>query len=731
MLENDNNNNNNNIIPTDIDNKKENLIDNEKASKEKDNNINVNNTNKNNLDNKNTSTSTFMNNFNKIFLNKGKKNNKKTKSDEYNNNINLLGDELINKNLDNKDDNSDSNSIVSDEIEEPEIIKANPVDKFRSTIKRVIYKWNTNEWNKLLKLYEERIKEKNSFKYKMKNIFNIKSDLMVIWKLTFSAFNIIFVFIFFLKYIVMDLSKREYKDEETSKKILFLYSMINLMFLFELILSILVIIFNGGSFLTFLKLPLKIYNAIPFQLKKSNIFLLIPKFFRIDLFEKLFSLIESFINSNVAHYVQNYYLKIFITYTNDMFKYLLVFFFYAHCLSSLLCFFYDESGGEKIGYVSALYYTIETFTTIGFGDLSPNNSESLLVMILTLFLGVNFMAVITSNIRYLSNKMRNFNRETSFNEQFEFLVFQIQKSTGKVFPSHLKKLMSLFLLFRRGLAYSEIKSKNKQIFDVCKDKIVKKIHKKLFDYLKEDFSIYFKTCEDDFIFEIFECMKPKMFKANKTIIDYNQKVKGLYFLINGNIFIYDKNNNPVYAIIDNNLFGEYEFISNTKSNYIVKVHPKMAAYGFILKKSDWEKISKKYIISSKKFIETIKLRNKKHNEWILYSLNNNKNKIKNEEIINNNINNINNIDESPNYYGNLKNAINDSSSLKIEDNKNNINKNNINKNIIAAKKKNEKKSNEQVIFLKIDEMYKDLQIFENKLIELKKDMLNEVKIKNF
>ena len=154
----------------------------------------------------------------------------------------------------------------------------------------------------------------------------------------------------------------------------------------------------------------------------------------------------------------------------------------------------------------------------------------------------------------------------------------------------------------------------------------------------------------------------------------------------------------------------------------------MAAYGFILKKSDWEKISKKYIISSKKFIETIKLRNKKHNEWILYSLNNNKNKIKNEEIINNNINNI---DESSNYYGNLKNAINDSASLKIEDNKNNINKNNINKNIIASKKKNEKYSNEQIISLKIDEMYKDLQIFENKLIELKKDMLNEIKIKNF
>ena len=292
-------------------------------------------------------------------------------------------------------------------------------------------------------------------------------------------------------------------------------------------------------------------------------------------------------------------------------------------------------------------------------------------MIITLFLGINFMSLITSNIRYLTKKMKNFNRETSFDEQFEFLIFQIQKSTGKVFPSHLKRLMSLFLLFRRGIAYSEIKNKNKQIFDICRDKIIKKIHNKLFNYLKVDFSSYFKNCEDDFIFEIFQYMKPKMFKANKTIIEYNKNVKGLYFLINGSVFIYDKNNNPVYAIIDNNLFGEYEFISNTKSNYIVKVHPKMAAYGFVLKKSDWENISKKYIISTKKFIDIIKLRNKKHYEWILHSLAKNQNQNQNKNQINiEEINNKENIDKNESIeYDNIVNVINDTVSLKIEKNK--------------------------------------------------------------
>ena len=554
----------------------------------------------------------------------------------------------------------------------------------------------------------------------MKNIFNINSDLMIIWKLTFSAFSIVFVFMFFLKYILMDLSKEKDEYVESSKRILFLYYMINIMFLFELILSILIIIFNGGSIITFFKLPLKIYNAIPFKLKKKNIYLLIPKFFRIDLFNKLFSLIENFINTNVAHYVQNYYLKIFITYTNDMFKYLLVFGFYAHLLSSLLCFFFDKQNTE-LDYISGLYYTIQTLTTIGFGEITPIDIKSLLVMIWTLFLGVNFMSLMTSNVRYLSSKMRDFNRETSFNEQFEFLIFKMQKSTGKIFPSRLKKSMLPYLLFRRGLAFSEIKNNNKRVFDVCRNKNVKKIHEKLFNYLKEDFYIYFNNCEDEFVFKIFECMKPKIFTAKKTIIEYNKNVKGLYFLISGNIFIYNKFEDPVYAIMDNNLFGEYEFISNTKSNYIVKVHPKMAAYGFVLQKLDWELISKKYTESAKKFIETIRLRNIKHNEWISNSLFNSKNKIIKKD-------DIKSVESSNNYIVN-QGAINDSNiTLKSEDNKNK-NKNDL-KTLVKSKSKIYD-INRKEIFIKVVEILKELQIFENNLITFKKKILKNMGQKLF
>ena len=40
-----------------------------------------------------------------------------------------------------------------------------------------------------------------------------------------------------------------------------------------------------------------------------------------------------------------------------------------------------------------------------------------------------------------------------------------------------------------------------------------------------------------------------------------------------------------------------------KTNYSIKTNPRMTAYMFILKKSDWEKISKKYVLSKKNLLK--------------------------------------------------------------------------------------------------------------------------------
>ena len=602
----------------------------------------------NDEENKNLNETSFIDKFKEYFIEqpkKRKKNPKKrAKSKSFLNQF--LGDNEDDDNEENKEKNKLDNNddIVSESsiTEENELINPKEIlfRKKISIIKEMIEKKENNEWNKYLEDFDEKIKENASFKNKMKNVFNINSDFVVIWKATFSVFNVAIVFIFFFKYIFTELIKKKKDDEEEkSIRIETVYRLLNLMFLFECIISILIIIFNGGSKMSYIKLPLKAFNVIPFPLKKENILFLIPKFFRIDLFNKLFSSIETVINANITHYFTNYYLKIFINYTNEMFKYLVIYGLYAHCLSCLLsCFDY-------LKYISGLYYIIQTFTTIGFGEKKFPTIPILFIMIIALFVGIAFFAVVTSNIRYLAQKMRTFNRETSFNEQFEILIFKLQKSTGKVFPSLLKQLMAFYLLFKRGLSFSEIYNENKLIIDNCRNKTVKEIQKNMYEFFKQNLESYFINCEEEFVFELFKYLRPKIFNANKTLINYNDDVNGLYVLINGQVFSYNKNNIPIYTIVDTGMFCEYEFITNQRSNEIIKVHPRVSAYGFIIKKQDWEKISKKHIFSSKKFIEQIMDKKRKHLQWLMSSLRT-KNLINNDIITNNIYENVDNKNEN-------------------------------------------------------------------------------------
>ena len=268
---------NNSISPSDVGSNSEQLIQNTNNNNENnddnENNDNDNENNDNTIDKESASTTrqySFKEKFISTFLNIKIKKKKKKKEDDK-----LIEDEFINKSLEYKNTYTfETESNYSEEIEEPTALK------FRNMVKKVLRIKKNKNWEEFLKEYERKMKQEKSVKFRMKNIFNVNSDFIIIWKLTFSAFNIIFLFIFFLKYILLELAvKKSNEETEKSNRIFFVYCMINIMFTFEFLFSLLIIIFNGGSIFTYIKLPLKLYCIIPFPLQKKYIFCLIPKFF--------------------------------------------------------------------------------------------------------------------------------------------------------------------------------------------------------------------------------------------------------------------------------------------------------------------------------------------------------------------------------------------------------------------------------------------------------------------
>ena len=74
--------------------------------------------------------------------------------------------------------------------------------KKKTIIKGILDLKKQNEWNEFIEEYQKK-KDEKKFSKKLKALFNINSDFMVIWKKSFSIFYMIILYLFFFKYVFL------------------------------------------------------------------------------------------------------------------------------------------------------------------------------------------------------------------------------------------------------------------------------------------------------------------------------------------------------------------------------------------------------------------------------------------------------------------------------------------------------------------------------------------------
>ena len=259
----------------------------------------------------------------------------------------------------------------------------------------------------------------------------------------------------------------------------------------------------------------------------------------------------------------------------------------------------------------------------------------MVLVMITIFIGSNLVILTNCNINFLTTKIHSFSRTTSPRKQLEFFVFRIQASTGKLFPKKLKESLDSFFKFYQGISYDNIKSEYISIFSLFRPKVKENILLESLNFLRIEYQLFFTNCENNFVNFLLSKLKPRIYKENKIIINIGKRVKQLHFLLNGFLFACDINNKHIFDIKNNSIFCDYEFITGFKSEYTIRNHPGIISYGFVIKKKDWDIITKKNIYSTKMFIKLcLKRRNnfmKKINE--IYENNIDiKNVVNNKEI---------------------------------------------------------------------------------------------------
>jgi hypothetical protein len=489
------------------------------------------------------------------------------------------------------------------------------LEKKRSAIKAYLElnkMSDKKELEELQKAFKTKSLKKRPLQDHFKVLFNINSHFVLIWKTIFALFNVVIVFLFFFKYFFLSILKQT--NPQIPINIHICYTIINLTFAFEFLLSIAIIIFNGGSLFTYIKLPLKFIMILPIPLHPDCGYrwLIIFKFARIDLVERLFTIVETICNKAINRFLHNFYIKVFMTYINVLFKYLLIFGLYAHFIGSVFAYYSNNAG-----YLRSVYYTLETFTTIGYGDVAPEPEkiETFLIIILNMFIGVNLFYIITTNIKLLYLKIYQFTRDTSFEKQLENLIFKFQKSSGIVFPRDTKNSMVTYLIKRRGLCFNDLLQKYEDVFKMVRHDVRIEIREKLFQSLLKKYEVFFEGCKKDFKYEIFENLRPKIYEPNKQVISYGESVNKMYFLFEGVFHVYNYEQKIIYGFNEATIVGDWEFLNNLVSDVTVKAFGE-DTYGFVLNKDVWERIIRNDPQSFRCFYMNAFRKKQIQNEWL-------------------------------------------------------------------------------------------------------------------
>jgi len=225
------------------------------------------------------------------------------------------------------------------------------------------------------------------------------------------------------------------------------------------------------------------------------------------------------------------------------------------------------------GYPTAVYFITTTFSTVGYGDFSPNdNYEIILVMILELI----GLAVFSFLLGTLSSIERQQSANTIIKlkeEQLEEFLIKLNASRkDTVLPYEIFKesLNNVSATYKYGVKYVF------NMFDFA-EQLKPQDRKQLTFYnlkrLYIDFQDFFYDedvkfqANDRFISRVLTNFECSNFLFGKTILERGEQCENLYFIGSGKVLVKNHKDGEVIAILQRySVFGDYQIFLDTRSN---------------------------------------------------------------------------------------------------------------------------------------------------------------------
>lgn len=262
----------------------------------------------------------------------------------------------------------------------------------------------------------------------------------------------------------------------------------------------------------------------------------------------------------------------------------------------------ETTGSIALQYTRALYWTVTTVATIGYGDITPdkNNLVQLIFTISVQLVGVGIYSYVIGNVANLiSNIDVQKNKMIQKKEEINSFI------RSKQIPKHLQSKIKEYFNY---LWYTR-----KHVSDYS-------ILEELPFTLKNDISYFlnsdviqlvplFKNASEIFIREIIQDLKLLVFLPGDKMIREGEYGDAMYFLARGEVEVL-VGETAVARIKSGNVFGEMSLINGERRSATIRAVDFCDVY--ILSKGDFDTVRSKYPEFDKQVIAIVEARRKEN-----------------------------------------------------------------------------------------------------------------------
>jgi Cyclic nucleotide-binding domain/Ion transport protein len=259
---------------------------------------------------------------------------------------------------------------------------------------------------------------------------------------------------------------------------------------------------------------------------------------------------------------------------------------------------FKETQHNADKYLTSLYWCVQTFTTVGYGDITPQNHQQLIYSIVVMLFGVGVYGYLIGNVASILSKRDP--AKTQFFQNLEKLKAFINY---RYLPSNIQKRIRDYYtyIWKNKLGYDETSFLSELPLGLKNEVSL---------YLKRDMIkriSLFQNIDDNFLREVSIRMRPLIFTPGDFIFKKGDKGNEMYFVIKGNLEVIT-DTGTINTLTDGDFFGEIALFQKVDRTASVRALSYSDLY--ILEGEVFEKLLSRYPEIEKEIKKTAEQRTK-------------------------------------------------------------------------------------------------------------------------